>query len=830
MFILWVALNSARNVLVSIAFLRQYKTNIMKKILTLIAFILVVFFSGTHAQAPGIMWTKSLGGSHGQYGYAVKPTTDGGYIVAGSTYSDDGDVWDNPGYLSFWVVKLKSNGDTLWTRSFGNNCPQEAKSVDQTADGGYIVAGYTYSCNSDQVAGTHGENDYWIIKLKPDGALDWQQSLGGSYGEYASSVQQTTDGGYIVAGRAESPNNGNVLGNHGGSDYWIVKLKPNGGIDWKYCYGGSDTDIANSVKQTSDGGYIVAGYSRSANGDVHGNKGGADYWVVKLTSLGVISWTKSLGGNGDDIATSIYETSDGNYVVSGTTSSTNGDVSGNQGYTDYWIAKLDATDQHIIWQYCYGGTNEEVCNSSVQTTDDGFILAGYSSSTNGYVTGNHGYPDYWVIKLDSLGKFKWQSSLGGSNYDEGQSIEQTVDGGYVVAGRSSSEDGDVVGNHGSWDIWVVKIAPDPNLGLQLPITTTGTVTKNIPGDDPIEVNDANSKKLVRLTPIRGANALSGDVESIVTIDLSVHETNGQPYVQRHYDIKPLPVVVSNNAQATVTLYFTQQEFKNYNDYVVANQLSNPLLPLTPTDPNKSNVRIFQLHGDFQGSSDPGNYNGPRDIIIPNVDWDMGNNYWIVTFPVNGFSGFFLTTGDVPLPLTLVEFNGRLQQNAVKLQWLTNNEVNTKEFVIERGNQSTVFSAIGKVPAASVTGSHQYNFNDAKPLTGSSYYRLKMTGKDGNFTYSNIVPIKTKVAGFTLSAYPNPVKNILKVKVSSTGENKITLLVTDLSGKTLLNKVINIINGESDTSLNVSHLTAGTYLLKMLSADGRETVVKKFVKQ
>lgn len=358
----------------------------------------------------------------------------------------------------------------------------------------------------------------------------------------------------------------------------------------------------------------------------------------------------------------------------------------------------------------------------------------------------------------------------------------------------------------------------------LPDTTT-TVTQNITGDTANEVNKG-IYKVATITPTEGANTLSGNVTSTVTIEDTVPIYNNEPYVQRNYDITPSEN--ADNAQASVTLYFTQQDFDNFNTYVTANNLNIPLLPTGGTD--NGNGRIIQYHGSYTGSPIPGNYNGSPIVINAELVWDNANNWWAVTIPVTGFSGFYLTTGNFTLPLTLLEFKGGLQENAVDLQWVTSDEVNTKEFVIERRNQNTTFTAIGKVFAQSTAGTHQYSFTDTKPLAGKNFYRLKLLDKDGNFTYSNIIPIKINNAAFTLSAYPNPVKNILNIKTSSRGNNKITMQVSDLSGKLLLNKVINTGNGESIIPLNVSKLTPGTYFLKILPADGKENIVKKFVKQ
>jgi hypothetical protein len=234
--------------------------------------------------------------------------------------------------------------------------------------------------------------------------MEWQKSLGGSDWDFATSIQQTTDGGFVVAGESFSID-GDVSGNHGFSDYWIVKLDSTGTIEWQKSLGGTDDDVANSIQQTTDGGFLVGGRSYSNDGDVSGNHGYYDYWIVKLDLTGTLEWQKSLGGADLDIATSIQQTTDGGFVVAGYSESNDGDVSGHHGSSsdaDYWIVKLDAAGT-IEWQKSLGGTYEDVANSIQQTTDGGYVVAGSSESNDGDVSGHHGstsYPDYWIVKLD----------------------------------------------------------------------------------------------------------------------------------------------------------------------------------------------------------------------------------------------------------------------------------------------------------------------------------------------------------------------------------------------------------------------------------------------
>jgi len=316
----------------------------MKKLFLLSSLFLVFSFSFfTSFAQPSLEWQKCLGGANEDGAYSIQQTSDGGYIVAGYTGSNDGDVSGNHGDYDYWIVKLTSSGTLEWQKAFGGIYGTGytiAHSIQQTNDGGYIVAGYTDS-NEGDVSGNHGYDDYWVVKLTCSGTLEWQKALGGTGVDDASSIQQTSDGGYIVAGETQS-NDGDVSGNHGNSDYWVVKLTSSGTLEWQKALGGTSYDVAFSIQRTSDGGYIVAGYTLSNDGDVSGNHGSGDYWVVKLTCSGILEWQKAFGGTDYDYAYSIQQTNDGGYIVAGGTNSHDGDVSGNHGWSDYWVVKLNS--------------------------------------------------------------------------------------------------------------------------------------------------------------------------------------------------------------------------------------------------------------------------------------------------------------------------------------------------------------------------------------------------------------------------------------------------------------------------------------------------------
>jgi hypothetical protein len=408
---------------------------------------------------PGTLWANTFGGTDDEWAYSIQQTYDSGFVVAGKSQSTDMDVHGNHGADDFWIVKLDKDGDTLWTKCLGGSSDDIAQSIQQTFDSGYIVAGYSWSADGD-VHGNHGTADYWVVKLKNNGDTLWTKTYGGLDLDLAYSIQQTYDSGFVLAGETVSQD-GDVHGSHGGSDFWVVKIDINGDTLWTKTLGGSGNDYAKSIQQTYDSGYVVTGYVASNDGDVHGNHGAFDFWIVKLNSTGDTLWTKTCGGTDWDIAYSIQQTYDSGYVVTGYVASNDGDVHGNHGGYDFWVVKLDS-DGDTLWTKTLGGSDTDVAYSIHQTSDSGYIVAGYSRSIDADVHGNQGNSDFWVVKLNSMGDTLWTKTVGGSNDEWAWSVQQTFDKTYIVAGYTESNDGDVHGNHGGADFWVVEIEEYPN--------------------------------------------------------------------------------------------------------------------------------------------------------------------------------------------------------------------------------------------------------------------------------------------------------------------------------------------------------------------------------
>ncbi len=427
----------------------------MKKSILFFVFCFTLFNS--FGQTPAaIQWQSCLGGTNSENGQDIQQTIDGGYIAIGSTNSNDGNVTGHHGGSDVWVVKQDASGVLEWQKCLGGIGDDGGSSIQQTIDGGYVLLGSTGS-NDGDVSGNHGGfRDVWVVKLDASGVLEWQKCLGGMGDDFGSSIQQTIDGGYVLLGSTGS-NDGDVSGNHGGFyDVWVVKLDATGVLDWQKCLGGTDGELGYSIQQTTLGECILVGYTYSNNGDVFGYHGNGDVWVVKLDASGILQWQKCLGGTDVERGFSIQKTIDGGSILAGYTSSYDGDVSGYHGGYDTWVVKLDATGA-LEWQKCLGGMGDEFGNSIKQTVDAGYILVGKTSSYDGDVSGNHGQDDAWVVKLDSYGVIQGQKCIGGLWHENGNSIQPTFDGGYILLGNASFNNGDVSGNHGQDDAWVVKL-------------------------------------------------------------------------------------------------------------------------------------------------------------------------------------------------------------------------------------------------------------------------------------------------------------------------------------------------------------------------------------
>jgi len=379
------------------------------------AFILFLLTFNLFSQTPpDTLWTQTFGGSGDDKPYSLQQAADGGYIIAGTTTSY------GAGGTDFWLIKTDENGNEEWNHAYGGSGWEVANSVQQATDGGYIVVGWAPSVD--------GHFDSWLVKVDESGNEEWTQTYGGTGSDLAYSVQQTVDEGYIIAG---------ITSTYGAGyrDCWLIKTDEYGNEEWNQTYGGSGDDEAYSVQQTADGGYIIAGSTSSFGA------GGKDFWLVKTDNYGNENWNQTYGGSDYDLAFSVQQTDDGGYIVAGFTSSYGA------GSRDFWLVKTDNYGNED-WNQTYGGSYSEIAWSVHQTIDGGYIAAGYTNSYGVGVT------NFWLLKTDENGNENWAQTYGGIYSDVAMSVQQTTDEGFVVAGRTTSY------GAGETDMLVIRLSAE----------------------------------------------------------------------------------------------------------------------------------------------------------------------------------------------------------------------------------------------------------------------------------------------------------------------------------------------------------------------------------
>jgi hypothetical protein len=370
---------------------------IMKNLLIVLLFIPAILFSQG--------WERTFGGDNDDFGYSVQQTTDGGYIITGHTQLEGNDT------LDVYLIRTDSNGDTLWTKIYGGEDVDYGSSVQQTADGGFIIAGYTRS---------FGNGNLYLIKTDDNGDTLWTKTHGGYWGAKGRDIKQTYDGGYIITGSCSSGGN---------TEIFLFKSDSFGDTVWVKIFNGYGWETGHSVQQTSDGGYVLAGTG--------GFGGLSDIYVVKTDSIGITLWTKVYGGDSYEFEASIQQTTDLGYFIAGNT------YSFGNGYDDVYLIKTDSNGD-TLWTKTYGGGNNDGGYSAQQTSDGGFIIVGYTGS---YGVGNN---DVYLIKTDNNGDTLWTKTFGDRNWDRGHSVQQTTDGGYIITGWITTSE------RGSTDVYLIK--------------------------------------------------------------------------------------------------------------------------------------------------------------------------------------------------------------------------------------------------------------------------------------------------------------------------------------------------------------------------------------
>ena len=621
------------------------------------------------AQIPAIQWENSYGGSGDEESSHIIQTSDGGYLAACYTTSDNGDVtfhYPNLSSEDYWIVKFNSCGIIEWQKTFGGSSQEQPTTAIELANGDYIIGGQTSSSDGN-VVGLHGSNqfDLWVIRLDANGNLLQQKCFGGSLADGFGIIKATPDGGFIMTGECAS-SDGDVTGHHNSVilspgdiydqyDYWVVKLDALLNIEWKKCFGGSSYDVPYDIIVTKDAGYIVCGESGSSDGDVTVNYGFSDIWIVKLDNAGNLQWQKSYGGDNFEYGSSIYQNWDEGYLVLGMTSSA---VTGFHGNNDAWVLRLDQSG-NVLWEKALGGSGQDELDDLVVLPDTTYLLIGGTTSNDGDVSGSHGGYDGWVVHIDTSGNIIEQKCFGGSLDDYIGGICRTKDKKYILSSSSASNDGDVSGHHpgGTFfgtDLWIAKLG-DPFS----------------PGAPPVLSSSLSGNSISSYvdTTLSFTVSVSGSSTDSITMQwlnrskfpasIQFHDTSGHPVLNSIFDWTPDcrewkqqkdydPVFIAYNNQCqsdSLTVHINlipkpvdYSKVKAYNLCTPNGDNKNdlfvfPLLPSTDCDSDFKSVEIYNRYGSrIFYSTEPVTAWDPGDV-------SDGIYYYYVRYSQNEYKGW-----------------------------------------------------------------------------------------------------------------------------------------------------------------------------------------------
>lgn len=404
-------------------------------------------------------WITTIGGSLDDAVRQVISTSDGGFLIVGYTKSSDGDIIDNNSQIEeAWVVKFDSYGHISWSKTFGGMMDDYAYSVVEDAEGNYLIAGYSMSMNGD-VPMNLGMHDFWLFKLSSQGNLMWSKTYGYSSHDHAHKIIPTSDGGYFVVGFTDysggvGDRNSNVL-LHGVGEYYGLKLNNEGEKEWDAYFGGTQNERVFDVVEANDGGFVMVGYSESNDFDVNDNKGSYDYWVVKVKADGILDWKKSYGGSDIDQAYGILKVNN-NYIISGNSNSQDGDVSHPKGNNDIWVIAIDDFG-NLIWEKSYGGEQNDMSNHILKTNSNEIVITGHTRTNDGSIGVLNGENDIFVFSINSGGNLNWMKTFGGSSFDFGISATQLKDNSLIIVGETQSNDFDITLNKGQKEIMIINL-------------------------------------------------------------------------------------------------------------------------------------------------------------------------------------------------------------------------------------------------------------------------------------------------------------------------------------------------------------------------------------
>ncbi len=860
----------------------------------------------------------------------------------------------NQGESDCWLTKLDAAGAVQWQKNIGGSGFDQPMSIKKTADGGYIVAIYSISgISGDKTEANRGNGtgDYWLVKTDAVGNIQWQKTIGGSADDYATVVEVLPNsGGYLVGGYSNSPISGEkTTASFGSYDFWVVRVDINGNPISDQTYGFNGDEILTSLQLTSDGGYIMGGYLYQSTNTGMPNYGIYDMLVIKADASGNVVWQKTYGGSGEDVLMHIRQNSDGNFIITGLT---NSPISGVKtephcgGVYDVWALKISNTGA-IIWQNTIGTNNWDVGYTSAETSDGGHL---FFCNSEGGINGdktlpNNGEADFWLIKTNSSGVIEWQKTVGGADHDLPLFGHLLADETIIVGGTSySNVSGDKTTNSfGSNDTWVVK------LGNSVPPSTPSVSNLNLCQNAPASPLTAGGQNLLWYTTqvggVGSAVAPTPSTTALGTTTFYVTQTaNGveSPRVALSVTVNPSPMAsISGNAPrcSYATNPSTLSTPNNTGwQYVWSTGGTGSYITVTPSVSTTYSVTVSNQYGCTATSSfNLGVLNINPQITAPNSFcknvsttltasggtnylWSTGHMAASITQALNQPRTYSVTvsqsgcsrvatksvTIDQPFtaqivglnhsypqnaaPVTLVGtpaggsftianqpatvlnpptlnigtyivrynvsqgactvirnkvvyittpvqnliaptnthyFDAKPYLNAVKLDWFNTASKGGDYFVVQKMDKSGEFVDIQTVNATDDT-QKLLTIQDKQATEGDNSYRLKTVLDNGSVQLSDIKTVKLSKS-VNVPVYPNPASESVEIGLENYVGQSVNLSFYNGFGQLVLNK--NIPNVQNSVEhLDISQLNMGIYQMRVTSPNKRETVVKVVVSQ
>lgn len=411
-----------------------------------------------------IAWVKRFGGSGDESPRAVIGTSDGGLAILGFSSSTDGDLQGKSLPVNdYWLLKLDAEGRMEWNRAIGGSKDDRGQALLQTAEGGYVLTGYAMSDDGD-ASRNRGFHDNWVVRLDAGGNLLWERSFGFSGHDHSYDIVQAEDGGFLFIGfmdltaaRADGfEGKGPVSGSrHGVGEFWCSKISREGRLEWQYYFGGSNNDRAHAVVPSPDGGFVLAGFTESADFDISASRGSYDFWVIKVDSEGALVWERTFGGSGIETASDIARSPEGGYLVTGHSFSRDGDRGTALGEADIWLLRLSENGE-LLWERSYGGPAFDAAEHITPLSDGGYLLTGNSRSRMAALP-NAGENDLLALKIDARGNLLWQTTFGGRGIDLGFDAAKGPEGTVYVVGELAAAGAASLPSLGGSDLILLKI-------------------------------------------------------------------------------------------------------------------------------------------------------------------------------------------------------------------------------------------------------------------------------------------------------------------------------------------------------------------------------------